>query len=927
MAAHFSARQRLLLFAGLLAMLAVPAFGLAARQSPAVQRGAAELLISTSPDVSQASRLHGRALSGAVYVALRTAMPLRGARFLLDATAAEGAAQATGGTQLQIPYVEVGHAAAAKQGRPFDTHTLADGRHTLTALLEYEDGSIESVNVPFLVANADPVLTFSVDPLQFAVPVGDGATTTIEINTSDGAVAAFALAENASWLSIGGQSAGSTPASIVVAVDTAGLGIGSYSTTITGSAPGYAASVLQVTLQVEALAECSPLPCSQIRVPAPYQLDWSVDHGRVRDAAGRGTGFTYVDQPSNSVGYLPQKLQLDPAAPGTLNISSTAGIAFSTQNSQDNALAVGVDAPSYPLVIKTRLRSFPATSKQYEQAGIWFGNDEQNYIKFVVISNPEGVRVQMLLESNGLQSRSLLGSVFIPGTSGITLLLETQPTDGTVTALYQVGSGLTYPLATWEVPPELFSFDAAGIDPRIGTNSFAGILTSHRSGAPLTWSFDAFGVTRGVSTAPPPPAGGLAFERVSFPVPAPTSMVWGPDNRLYVTEMMGTIHAITFDAAKRVLADQVITTLGTRLTLGIAVDPRSTPDNVVLLVAHSSPTLNNGMVNSSAVTRLSGSNFATAQTLISGLPRAQADHAINALHFGPDGRLYITLGSNTGAGAPNQANSAFGARAEQPLAAALLVADVNAAGFNGSCAQAEGTFGPPACGVRPFATGIRNAYDFVFHSNGSIYSAVNGLGVTGSFPASGTAPCTGFASTALWSAGGQNPGEQSDLLIKVAEGGYYGHPNPYRNECVYGDGRLQGVAPATNYVAPLYDLGKHRSANGTIEYRSDAFGGALRGELLIANYSIGDDITRVQLSADGRSVIRAAQLAGDFNNPLPLAQGPDGTIYVGEHGGNQVTALVPPGGSAVVPSPSPSPGAVPSPSSGPSKLFIPLADR
>jgi N-acetylneuraminic acid mutarotase len=70
-------------------------------------------------------------------------------------------------------------------------------------------------------------------------------------------------------------------------------------------------------------------------------------------------------------------------------------------------------------------------------------------------------------------------------------------------------------------------------------------------------------------------------------------------------------------------------------------------------------------------------------------------------------------------------------------------------------------------------------------------------------------------------------------------------------------------------------------------------GGQLKGELLIANYSTGDDITRIELSADGRSVASAQRLASGFNNPLPLAKGPDGTIYVGEFGGNLVTSLKP----------------------------------
>jgi glucose/arabinose dehydrogenase len=181
-----------------------------------------------------------------------------------------------------------------------------------------------------------------------------------------------------------------------------------------------------------------------------------------------------------------------------------------------------------------------------------------------------------------------------------------------------------------------------------------------------------------------------------------------------------------------VVADQVITTLGSRLTLGIEIDPLSTASNVILWVSHSSPSLDNGVADSSTVSRLSGTGFTTRTDVITGLPRAIANHAINAIHFGPDGKLYIAQGGNTGAGAPNTANTEFGTREEQPLSAAILVADVRAAGFDGSCHNATDMYGPPPCDVKTYATGLRNAYDFVFHSNGSLYAPDNGLGVAGS---------------------------------------------------------------------------------------------------------------------------------------------------------------------------------------------------
>jgi len=73
-------------------------------------------------------------------------------------------------------------------------------------------------------------------------------------------------------------------------------------------------------------------------------------------------------------------------------------------------------------------------------------------------------------------------------------------------------------------------------------------------------------------------------------------------------------------------------------------------------------------------------------------------------------------------------------------------------------------------------------------------------------------------------------------------------------------------------------------------------------------YSQGDDITHIQLSSDGNSVIRAESLAGGFSDPLPLVEGPDGTIYVGELGGDRVTALVPAGGTWVTKAPVPAAG-------------------
>ena len=41
------------------------------------------------------------------------------------------------------------------------------------------------------------------------------------------------------------------------------------------------------------------------------------------------------------------------------------------------------------------------------------------------------------------------------------------------------------------------------------------------------------------------------------------------------------------------------------------------------------------------MSRLSGPDLTQREDVITGLPRAKANHAINSIHFGPDGKLYV----------------------------------------------------------------------------------------------------------------------------------------------------------------------------------------------------------------------------------------------------------------------------------------------
>jgi N-acetylneuraminic acid mutarotase/glucose/arabinose dehydrogenase len=516
--------------------------------------------------------------------------------------------------------------------------------------------------------------------------------------------------------------------------------------------------------------------------------------------------------------------------------------------------------------------------------------------------------VQLLSEVDGVQSTAKNKTISLPLTT-LELQLEADPFNGVVTGYYSLNGGARALVGSFTPPAAFFSADAAGIDPTIGTNTFGGVFATHRSGAdPLTYSFDSLSLTDITAQAPPPPES-FPFTRVATGavIKNPTGMAFAPNGKLYVNELLGKLHELTIDPTTHMVTnDNVYTPIGTRLTIGIAVDPASTPSNTILWISHSDPDLagpdpttglGGGAWDSSMVSKLSGANFATRTDVITGLPRSQANHTLNSIHFGPDGKLYLAQAGNTGAGAPNHSAEnlgEFGIREEQRLSAAILVADVKAAGFDGSCATAEGSYrATPPCDVTTYSTGLRNAYDLVWHSNGSLYAPDNGASVGPTYPHQPTPDCSGFADPAA----NFDPGDQNDLLYRLLPGKYYGHPNPSRDECVFKDGSLQGVAPLPSYQAPIFDLGPKKSADGIIEYRNaSVFGGALAGSLLITNYSLGDNITRVKLSADGQSVVSSQALTADtFSDPLPLVEGPDGTLYVGEFSGTKITALVPSG--------------------------------
>ncbi|HKP95500.1 MAG TPA: Ig-like domain-containing protein [Fibrobacteria bacterium] len=407
-----------------------------------------------------------------------------------------------------------------------------------------------------------------------------------------------------------------------------------------------------------------------------------------------------------------------------------------------------------------------------------------------------------------------------------------------------------------------------------------------------------------------------------------TSVVMGPDGRLYASTLTGEILRYPFNADGTLGTPLVITSVQAyngntnRAIIGMAFDPLSTPAAPILWITNNAPTLANSVDWSGKITRLSGPDLGTVQDYVVGLPRAIKDHMTNSLAFGPDGALYVMQGSRSANGGRDSTWKGD----ERLLSAAVLRVDRNAISAPPALnvkTEEDHFYDPyaPGAAVTLYATGVRNAYDLVWHSNGSLYSAGNSSAAGGSTPTTPPvlpAICQDRADKAVYgpytgpmvTGFSDNIEAQPDFLYRLLPGKYYGHPNPKRCEWVLNGGNptsgadfleekkyAVGVEPDRNWQRPEYVLGLHFSPDGLIEYKSNAFGGSLRTRLMVARYSVGKDILVLTVDNATKKITSTQPLnvgGVKFADPLDLAENPaNGYLYVVEYAGKKLTLLRP----------------------------------
>jgi len=288
----------------------------------------------------------------------------------------------------------------------------------------------------------------------------------------------------------------------------------------------------------------------------------------------------------------------------------------------------------------------------------------------------------------------------------------------------------------------------------------------------------------------------------------------------------------------------------TDAVVGMAIDPDSTPEKVLIYISISQDAFIyewGGRIERLTVT----SAGVNREILYYGLP--VGFHQINDMVFGPDGKLHIQAGSTTTSGMPGHFSNEWN---EKILSAAFLKAEVRSITQPINVQTAGGfSYNPYAddAPMVPWVVSIRNPFDATWHSNGNYYAGTNQNDVNGD-----TGDCNGQTQNLA----NQRPDE---FLAIIKPGHTYGFPNPSRGECVLMGGnptagvdawevpdyRVGITPPATFDPTLLFDTAQvgGSSPDGIFEYQSE---GALKNRLIQAYYGWDGYIMSYTLGADGR---------------------------------------------------------------------------
>jgi len=228
------------------------------------------------------------------------------------------------------------------------------------------------------------------------------------------------------------------------------------------------------------------------------------------------------------------------------------------------------------------------------------------------------------------------------------------------------------------------------------------------------------------------------------------------------------------------------------------------------------------------------------EVVVPNLPSG-GNHFTRTLRFGPDGLMYVSVGSSCNV-----------CEEQDERRAAML------------------RFAADGSGYELYATGLRNTVGFDFRpGTGDLFGTDNGRDLLGDdFP-----PCE---------------------FNRIERGGFYGFPYAHGSRVPdpeFGKLRPERVAQS---IPPAFEFGAHTAPLGMTFYRGDAFPEALRGAAFVAQHGSWNRSEKagyrvLALTFDASGEISASDFATGFEldedvvgRPADVIEGPDGALYISD---------------------------------------------
>ncbi len=299
----------------------------------------------------------------------------------------------------------------------------------------------------------------------------------------------------------------------------------------------------------------------------------------------------------------------------------------------------------------------------------------------------------------------------------------------------------------------------------------------------------------------------------------PTALAFGPDGRLYVTELTGDIKAISDENGDGV-ADRVqVFARGFASPLGLVF-----VGNDLFVSSHNK------------VTRLrderTGRLGADARIVVADM-QVSGQHQNNHLALGPDGKLYVGVGSVNNRGPQPHANNASIVRVD-----------------------------PQSGELRVFASGLRNPFGVAFDSQGNLWATDNG-----------------------WDP--PEEAEAPDELNRIVAGADYGFPRvagrpPSGDPSRAPEALFPPHAAVTGIVFYDADLMPELRGNAFVTF----WGPQDRADETLQK------LVRVEFGADGPAVVDFAVGPG-MERPIAVAVGPTGHLFVADFHSGKIIRVGP----------------------------------